>query len=257
MSSYVGRHAVLYDLFYADKPYAKEAEFVHHCIQKYGNGSTKRLLELACGTGNHAFELEKYGYTIIATDYSHDMLEQAKAKAKKTGSKIDFQWQDMRSLELSDRSFDIAICLFDSIGYVVTNEALLQVLRGVHRCLRPGGLFVFEFWHAAAMLREYDPIRIRRWTVPEGEILRISETVLDPAKQLASVTYTIYELMNNGSYSSFQETQVNRFFLVQEMAGWLMTSGFVALSWFAGFANNERITEDTWHIVAVAQSKDT
>jgi len=257
MSSYIGRHARLYDLFYADKPYAQEAEFVHSCIQQYGDGSTTRLLELACGTGNHALALEKHGYTITATDYSQDMLEQARAKAKKTVSQVDFQWQDMRSLELTDRSFDVIICLFDSIGYVATNEALLQVLRGIHRCLRPGGLFIFEFWHAAAMLKEYDPLRIRRWTVPEGEVLRISETVLDPVKQLASVTYTIYELKTDGSYSSLIETQTNRFFLVQEMAGWLMASGFTAVNWLAGFTNVEHITEDTWHVVAVARSKDT
>jgi ubiquinone/menaquinone biosynthesis C-methylase UbiE len=257
MSSYIGRHAKLYDLFYADKPYAQEAEFVHSCIQRYGDGCSTRMLELACGTGNHARALAKYDYTITATDYSVDMLQQAQDKTKKIASQVNFQLEDMRSLELPDRSFDVAICLFDSIGYVATNEALLQVLRGIHRCLRPSGLFIFEFWHAAAMLKGYDPLRIRRWTVPGGEVLRISETVLHPAQQLASVTYTIYELKADGSYSSLKETQTNRFFLVQEMAGWLMVSGFTAVNWFAGFTNVESITEDTWHVVAVARSKDT
>jgi ubiquinone/menaquinone biosynthesis C-methylase UbiE len=254
MSSYIGRHAVLYDLFYGDKPYTQEAEFVHLCIQRYGDGNTKRLLELACGTGNHALALEKYGYTITATDYSPDMLELAQVKAKKMDSHVDFRWQDMRSLELPDHSFDVVICLFDSIGYVATNEALMKVLRGIHRRLRPGGLFIFEFWHAAAMLKGYEPLRIRHWTVPDGEVLRISETVLDPSKQLASVTYTIYELKADDRYSSMKETQTNRFFLVQEMAGWLMMSGFTVVNWFSGFMNVEQITEDTWHVVAVAQS---
>jgi SAM-dependent methyltransferase len=254
MSSYIGRHAMLYDLFYGDKPYAQEAEFVHLCIQRYRDGNTKRLLELACGTGNHALALEKYGYTITATDYSPDMLELAQGKAKKMDSHVDFRWQDMRSLELTDHSFDVVICLFDSIGYVATNEALMKVLRGIHRCLRPGGLFIFEFWHAAAMLKGYDPLRIRRWRVPDGEVLRISETVLDPAKQLASVAYTIYELKTDGRYSCLNETQTNRFFLVQEMAGWLLASGFIAVNWFAGFTNIEHITEVTWHVVAVARS---
>lgn len=254
MSSYVGRHASLYDLFYADKPYVEEAEFVHSCIQRYGNGSTVRLLELACGTGNHALALEKYGYTITATDYSPDMLELAQAKAKRMASHVDFRWQDMRSLELPEQSFDVAICLFDSIGYVATNEALLQVLLEINRCLRPAGLFIFEFWHAAAMLKAYDPLRIRRWTIPDGEVLRISDTVLDVAKQLASVTYLIYELRADGSYSSLKETQTNRFFLVQEMSGWLMASGFVPVNWFAGFTSSEHITEDAWHVVAVARS---
>jgi SAM-dependent methyltransferase len=253
MSSYVGRHAELYDLFYADKPYREEADFVHRCLERHGQGSVRRLLELACGTGNHAFLLEKLGYEVIATDYSNDMLACARRKAKERESEMDFRQQDMRTLDVPERPFDAVICLFDAIGYVGTNEALMEVLRGVHRHLRPDGLFVFEFWHAAAMLRHYEPVRIRRWSVPEGEVLRISETTLDYAKQLGNVKYTVYEMRRDRTYSCFQETQVNRFFLVQEMAGMLTSCGLQPVKWFAGFREDERVTEDTWHIVALAQ----
>lgn len=253
MSSYIGRHAELYDVFYADKPYTDEAAFVHSCLQHYSIGATHRLLELACGTGSHALTLEKFGYNIVATDYSNDMLAYARRKATQALSTVDFRWQDMRSLDLPNHPFDAVICLFDSIGYVVTNEALVQVLQGVHRYLRPNGLFVFEFWHAGAMLRFYEPVRVRRWLTPDGLVLRISETTLECARQLSQVAYTIYELHNDGTYSSFQETQVNRYFLVQEMAGWLSSYGFTPLKWFAGFTPNETITGETWHIVAVAR----
>ncbi len=253
MSSYIGRHAELYDIFYADKPYEHEALFVHQCMQQYSAGTTKRLLELACGTGSHALILEKFGYEIVATDYSEEMLACAKRKAVKVGSSIDFRTQDMRTLDINDKSFDAVICLFDSIGYVETNEALMQVFQGVHRHLRPDGLFVFEFWHAAAMLRSYDPVRVHRWSTPEGELVRISETELEQANQLARVTYTIYELHHDGTYASLKETQTNRYFLVQEVAGWLSSCGFTPLKWFAGFAPDENITEQTWHIVAVAR----
>ena len=83
--------------------------------------------------------------------------------------------------------------------------------------------------------------------------MRISETELEYSKQLARVTYTIYELRHDGTYTSLKETQTNRYFLVQEMAGWLSTCGFAPLKWFAGYAPDENITEQTWHIVAVAR----
>ncbi len=253
MSSYVGRHAELYDLFYAAKPYSDEAAFVHQCLKQYGIGNSRRLLELACGTGSHALELEKLGYNIVATDYSEDMLAVARQKATKESSKLDFRWQDMRVLDLPDLPFDAIVCLFDAIGYVVTNDALNQVLRGARRHLRPEGLFIFEFWHASAMLRHYEPLRVRRWETPQGEVLRISETTLDYVNQLARVTYSVYELHNDGTYSRFNETQVNRYFLVREMAGWLMANGLTPLKWFAGFSENEEITDETWHVVAVAR----
>ncbi|HYA90792.1 MAG TPA: class I SAM-dependent methyltransferase [Thermodesulfobacteriota bacterium] len=253
MTSYIGRHAELYDIFYGDKPYADEAAFVHGCLQQHSVGKTQRLLELACGTGSHAFALEKVGYEIIATDYSEDMLSCARVKAKGLSSRVTFMQQDMRMLDIPGKLFDAGICLFDSIGYVETNEELTKVLQGVHRHLRSDGLFIFEFWHAAAMLRSYDPVRVRRWRTPDGELLRISETELEYPEQLARVTYTIYELRHDGTYASLQEKQTNRYFLVQEMAGWLSTCGFTPIKWFAGFSPDGNITEQTWHIVAVAR----
>lgn len=255
MTSYIGRHAELYDIFYADKQYEEEAAFVHQCLQQYSVVDTHRLLELACGTGTHALVLEKLGYELVATDHSEDMLACAQRKAEQVSSGIQFRLQDMRALNLPDPPFDAAVCLFDSIGYVVTNDALKQVLQGVYHHLRSDGLFVFEFWHAGAMLRNYEPVRTRRWSTPEGELLRISETELQCDQQLSNVTYSIYELHNDGTYRSFKETQVNRYFLVQEMAYFLSTCGFTPLKWFAGFTAAENITEDTWHVVAVAQKR--
>lgn len=253
MTSYSGRHAELYDLFYADKPYAAEAAFVDQCLNTYSIGPANRLLEIACGTGTHAFHLEKPERTIVATDYSEAMLRRARLKAAEKHSRVEFQLQDMTDLAVSTEMFDAAICLFDAIGYVRTNEALAKTFHGVHKHLRPNGLFIFEFWHAAAMLRHYDPVRVRRWETDHSQVLRISETTLDAANQLSSVAYSIYELNDDKTYSNLNETQVNRYFLLQEMAAWLSSTGFEPVKWFAGFTENEVINDETWHIVAVAR----
>ena len=253
MSSYIGRYAELYDVFYADKPYEEEAAFVHQCLQKYGIGTTQSILELACGTGSHALALEKFGYQIVATDYSEDMLARARRKAAELGSSVDCQWQDMRTLDVAERPFEAVICLFDSIGYVKTNEAITRVLKEVHRHLCPDGLFIFEFWHAGAMLVGYEPVRVREWAMPEGKFIRISQTELDCAQQTATVQYSVYELRDDGTYDSFEETQVNRYFLIQEMAALLSSCDFTPLKWFSGFSDNEEIDENTWHVLAVAR----
>jgi hypothetical protein len=81
----------------------------------------------------------------------------------------------------------------------------------------------------------------------------LSETTLEYANQLSRVIYSIYELNADGTYSTLTETQVNRYFLVQEMAAWLTSTGFAPVKWFAGFSNDETISDQTWHIVAVAR----
>jgi ubiquinone/menaquinone biosynthesis C-methylase UbiE len=99
MISYTGRHGELYDLFYADKPYATEAAFVHSCLEAYGLPGGKSLLELACGTGIHALAMEKLGYRVLATDNSQAMLAVATRKAKEALSGARFRNQDMTALD--------------------------------------------------------------------------------------------------------------------------------------------------------------
>src|SRR3990170_5090342 len=118
MVSYAGRHASYYDIFYAEKPYAQEAEFVHRCLNQLQRGDTRRILDLACGTGSHAIPLEKMGYDVVGVDHSGDMLACAREKAGRTSSNVVFLLQDMRALELPGETFDAVICLFDSLGYV-------------------------------------------------------------------------------------------------------------------------------------------
>jgi len=255
VSSYIGRHAELYDLFYADKQYSKEADFIHKCLQHYSKKMPKSVLELACGTGSHAFSLEKLGYQIFAIDNSHDMLECAKRKAYQHSSKITFYEQDMQKFQIPDEKFDSAICLFDSIGYVLTNTAIEQVFSHVHLHLKENGLFVFEFWHSAAMVKKYDPLRVRRYKYHNKEIIRISETELDYTKNVAHVKYTILESNNNGDYKKIEETQNNRFFSISEMTLFLKNQNFEPIKFFDGYTYNETITDDTWHIVAIVRRK--
>lgn len=255
MSSYLGKYAEYYNYIYANKPYQDEAAFVHNCLQRYSTGQTQALIELACGTGRHAFELEKLGYQILATDYSADLLAVAQAEAKRLASTIAFELHDMRNLQV-DRVFDAAYCLFDSIGYVQTNEAVLQVLRNAYRILRDKGLLILEFWHAAAMLRGYEPVRHARWPLPGGELLRSSHTTLHVDRQLAEVRYALRETDTAGHViAEFEETQLNRYFLVQEMALFLQQAGFNVLDWLPAYQTDEAIGPDTWHIMVVAQKE--
>jgi SAM-dependent methyltransferase len=251
MTNYAGRYAELYDLFYGDKPYADEARFVHDCIQEFRPHPTRRILELACGTGRHALELEKLGYEITATDRSPDMLEIARRRAAMNNSKIVFALADMRDLEIPGYEYDAVVCLFDSIGYLKTDEALHDAFGQIRGRLRPGGLFIFEFWHAPAMLNQYSPMRVRKLKTENSEIIRTSETTLDREKRLATVNYTVEERNKDGTGPTLRESHTNRFFSVDEMKSLVSSASFEPLEFFAGFDKQGSINDDTWHIVSV------
>jgi SAM-dependent methyltransferase len=256
MAFYLDRHAELYDLFYRDKPYRDEAAFVAARLAERGVAPGGRLLELACGTGRHALELAAAGYRVTATDISPDMLAVARRRPNSGGAAVEFVEADMRNAALGAAMFDGAVCFFDSIGYVQTNDAIVETFRNTRRLLRPGGVMIFEFWHAAAMLRGFDPTRVRRWQLDGSEIVRISETTLDVPRQVAQVAFEVIERDAAGAVRSFREVQTNRYFLVQEMAALVEMGGLTPLAWCAGFSTSEPITADTWHVIGVVQRKD-
>lgn len=251
MSSYIGRHASLYDLFYGEKNYSGEAEFIHECIKKYYGGNAVHLLEMACGTGKHSYHLWKKGYKIVATDYSEDMLDCARENHKQWNTNVEFRHLDMRNPSFDGEKADVIVCLFDSIGYLQSNDNILNLLKFVKSQLKENGLFIVEYWNAGAFLRNYEPSRTKLFKTPETEIVRISETEIDYINQLAHVHYTITEKGNDLVESTIKEVQSNRYFLHQEMQFFFQQAGLQYEATFAGYTTETDITIDTWHTVAV------
>lgn len=250
---YLGGLAEFYDVFYASKPYVEEARFIRDRLVQAGVSPTGRLLEIACGTGRHAVEFARLGFVVMATDYAPPMLERARTRLRGSGLPVTICRQDMRTLCIDGPPFEAAVCLFDSIGYVETNEALLDTFAGIRRHLHPGGAFLFEFLHAPAMLRKYEPVRVRRWQGEEGAlIIRISETELDMETQVASVTQRVLHSVPGAELREVVETLRVRLFSVPEVKLLLTASGWSCCGYWSGFSSEGRVTDDTWHVVMAA-----
>lgn len=247
---YAARYADLYDLFYGDKPYGEEVAFLQDVFRQHGVADDGRVLELACGTGEHATRLAAAGYRVTATDGSAAMVELARAKAERRGVALETAICDMRCPPEALSAFDAAICLFDSIGYVQTDEAVAAVVRGVGERLRDGGVFIFEFWHAPAMSGGHDPVRVRRFRRGGSTVLRISETELEPSRSLAHVSYNVYDLRPDGTYDHIAERHTNRYFTVPELEAVARDNGFAPLGAYDGF-RRAPVTDASWHVVAV------
>src|SRR5947207_12731675 len=126
MSTYRGQFADLYDVFHAEKAYDEEAAFLDQLLRKHAEGPVRTLLDVACGTGQHSVRFADRGWEVVAVDESADMLRRARERS--TDGAVTFVRQDMRELDLPSASFDAAVCLFDSIGYAVTNEGVASTL---------------------------------------------------------------------------------------------------------------------------------
>ena len=105
-----------------------------------------RVLDLACGWGRHAIALAAAGFQVTGLDHSDTLLTAAREDAAAAGVEVEWVQGDMRQLRWSGE-FDAVLCLFSSLGFFLSDEDDLAVLRGVREALRPAGVFLLETMH--------------------------------------------------------------------------------------------------------------
>ncbi len=102
-----------------------------------------RILDVGCGTGRHAIELARRGYSVTGIDLSESQLARAREKAREAGVTVDFQRHDARSLPFS-REFDMVIMLCEGgFPLMETDEMNYEILRYATDALTKPGKFIF------------------------------------------------------------------------------------------------------------------
>jgi SAM-dependent methyltransferase len=146
------------------------------------------LLDVPCGFGRHSVPLARAGYRAVGVDRSPALLDEARRRA------AGARWPkliraDYRELPFSDGSFDAAVNLFSSLGYL-GDEQDTRVLAEIGRVLRPGGRLVIEIMHRDLLVREF---REQEWRLlGEGRLL-LEQRTFDPASGVAQVTQTLID----------------------------------------------------------------
>lgn len=138
--SIYGERAALYDRLYHWKDYAREAIRLREWLTALGAPPGSRLLDVACGTGNHLQELRAQ-YDASGCDLEEGALELARRKLPG----VHLFQADMTALRV-ERPFDALTCLFSAIGHLLTRAALERAAGAFARALRPGGVLVVEPW---------------------------------------------------------------------------------------------------------------
>lgn len=246
-------YADAYDTLYQTKDYDRECAALETIFRRYATGPMDSILDLGCGTGNHAVRLAERGYHVVGVDRSAGMLDAARAKATgliETGS-VSFIQSDLRDLEL-ERTFDVVVLLFAVMGYQTDNSAALAALKTARRHLRPGGLLVFDVWYGAAVLTQRPGERVKQVTTDNGFILRVASGELDSGRQLCTVHYDLLHVSDDQITGRTQEAHVMRYFFPNELDLLLRATDFQTLR-ISDFNDISRDpSEDTWNIWVVA-----
>jgi len=251
-----GRSARFYDSLYSDKDYAAEADYVDALIQRWAPGA-RSLLELGCGTGRHAFEFARRGYTVFGVDRSAEMLVRAQEQRARLppdlGERLVFAHHDIRGLRL-DRAFDCVAALFHVVSYQISNEDVLAAFAAAKAHLRENGLFVFDCWYGPGVLSDPPVRRTKALRQGEQQLLRIAEPTMHINANLVDVSYQfVVEEGGRAAPCEFGETHRMRYFFAPELALALQMTG-LKMAALTEWMSEHEPDRTTWNAAVVALS---
>jgi SAM-dependent methyltransferase len=175
------------------------------------------LLDVPCGFGRHAVPLAAAGYRVFGVDRSQALLAEATRRAGERDWPKLVQ-ADYRELPFADESFDAAINLFTSLGYLGDQEDT-RALAEIARVLRPAGRLVIEIMHRDLVVRDF---REQDWRLlGEGRLL-LQQRTFDAAAGVAQETQTLIDTGGERESRTFSL----RVYTATELVAMLGVAGF-------------------------------
>jgi 2-polyprenyl-3-methyl-5-hydroxy-6-metoxy-1,4-benzoquinol methylase len=249
-------YAAFYDLLYRDKDYKGEAAYIDQLITKFLKKERNNitLLDLACGTGKHLFELASKGYAHLSgSDISKSMIDIAKKHAESNNQDITFYNHSFQEANKIQQSFNVIISMFSAFNYLTSYDDQSKTLSNIHKLLHPDGLFIFDYWNGCAVTESYSPVKVLRKKQDEAEIIRISETTLDLIHQNATVKFICNYLKNNERIAEFEETHLLHYYYFSEIKNLLVSHDFEILSVSPFMHVHKEVTPQEWNISVIAR----
>ncbi len=218
--------AKIYDRVMRDVDYISWTQHVENLCRKH-KFDVKKILDLACGSGGHAFHLLRKGYNVVGVDASQDMIDEARRKMDVLDRRFPIFQGKMESFtqEGIDRDFDLVICLYDSLNYVLDEGGVQSCFREVHDHLRPGGAFIMDVTTEYNLLHNF-----AGYTFAENfdNYSYIWENEYNIETKLCSSKVTIFE-RSGERYEKVIEMHEQRVYPTPVLKEWLRQAGFEVL----------------------------
>jgi len=159
---------------------------------------------------------------------------------------------DCTSTFLGD-DFDTVISLFHVLSYQTSNEKILAMLNNAYRQLKPGGVFIFDYWYAPAVWHIGPTLRVKRVSNHQLAITRIAEPKCFREQNIVQVNYqTFVEDSTSSHISEIKETHEMRAFETDEIKEFANQTGFTLLH-SEEWLTSHTPSKETWGVCTVLQ----
>jgi SAM-dependent methyltransferase len=188
--------------------------------------SGARILDLCCGTGQLAANLNLRGYSVTGVDSSSEMLRLARSHAPDA----QFLLGDARSF-IASEPFDAAVCVFDSINHFLDLREVEAVFRTARQALRPGGQFLFDVNSELAFREHWED----HYSIVEADHVCVLTGGYDDSSRRAHYDITLFR-QRDGAWWRTDTRIEERCYDLDEIGAAILNAGFTSFEGFAADA---------------------
>ncbi len=213
------------------------------------------ILDAATGTGMHAIALAQLGYKTAGSDISNGMIQKARLNAATAGVQVQFEVAGFGNLVsiFGMHSFDVLLCLGNSLPHLLTRIELDKALSDFADCLKPGGFLLVQNRNFDAIMNHQ-----ARWMEPQSHSEAKTEWIFqrfydfDPDGLL---TFNLVTLKREGQGNWFQNVVSSRLraLLQDELFTALEQAGFESIFSFGNMSGDTFDPESSGNLVLLAR----
>lgn len=217
----------IYELAFSYRDYEAEVDFLELCFQEHCMTENTRVLDIACGIGEHLRQFCERGYPVDGFDLDAEAVEYARSKSEGEGLPFNVWTGDMRNFSV-DEPYGLAVNMLTAVNFLHTNEEIISHLRCVAEALVAGGVYVLEMAHP----REYGAqsgIPSTAWEIQHDDLyiecdLNHKQKALDPIAQTQGYTIRI-DVTKNDKVSTYYLDRKIRVYLLHEFRALVQAAG--------------------------------
>jgi SAM-dependent methyltransferase len=220
--------APIYDRLMSHVEYGEWLLLIERIVDRFLEGKKITVFELGGGTGMLGSMLRKHGWNYIGSDRSFNMC---KVSAHRD---VPFLCADARAIPLK-RPFDLFLFLYDGINYLQTPEEYSRLFAEVHKCLVPGGLFLFDITTETNSLNHFKSyLEFEDW----GDCSYVRRSYYNKHLQEQHNDFTIYRKTGEKSpfYEKFIENHCQKVFGTGTIARTIQSSMYTIEGIWDGFS---------------------
>ncbi|UCE03356.1 MAG: class I SAM-dependent methyltransferase [Candidatus Latescibacterota bacterium] len=224
-------------------------------LRLFAAAPARSLLDLGCGTGEHAIHFARAGFQVVGIDRSEAQLQEARRQSG--DADVRFLQGDLRALpDLLAQRFGAAICLGNTLVHLHESAELESFCCHLHAVLLSNGTCVVQILNYERILGSgvrHLPLNFREEEEAEIVFLRLLRPLESGRIQFMPTTLRVRPQSDEPVEVVASRSVIHRAWLRSDLEPALRDAGFESIQWFGDMSGAEFHAETSTDLVFTAR----